>query len=81
MKNNVDSPEHYNHGIECIELMINTQGLDAVLDFCTCNAFKYLYRHQFKNGDEDIQKAKWYIDKYLELRQKNGLSSTMLKQN
>ena len=35
--------------------------------FCICNAFKYLYRHENKNGVEDVRKAKWYLDKYLEL--------------
>lgn len=68
MINDTDHPDHYNHGTECIELMLETQGIDAVLNFCTCNAFKYLYRHQFKGGDNDIQKAKWYIEKYLELK-------------
>ena len=38
-----------------------------VQSFCICNAIKYLYRWQRKNGIEDIKKAKWYIDKFLEL--------------
>lgn len=37
------------------------------MDFCLCNAFKYIWRHSRKNGVEDVRKAKWYIDKYLEL--------------
>lgn len=61
-------PTHYKKGAECIDVMLNTQGVDAVLNFCICNAFKYIYRHSFKNGDEDIRKAKWYLDKYLELK-------------
>jgi hypothetical protein len=65
---NVNHPSHYETGkFECIEVMIETQGVEAVRDFCLCNAFKYLYRHNGKNGVEDIKKAKWYIDKYLEL--------------
>lgn len=64
----VNHPSHYESGkFECIEVMLETQGKDAVMDFCLCNAFKYLYRHNRKNGTEDIKKAKWYIDKYLEL--------------
>ena len=27
---------------------------------------KYLFRWQFKNGAEDLKKARWYIDKLLE---------------
>ena len=40
---------------------------EAVLDFCICNAFKYLFRWKNKNGVEDITKANWYLNKYLEL--------------
>lgn len=35
----------------------------------SCNAIKYLYRWKRKNGIEDIKKAKWYIDKFLDLEQ------------
>lgn len=65
---NVNHPGHYETGkYECIDVMIETQGKQAVLDFCLCNAFKYIYRHNRKTGLEDIKKAKWYIDKYIEL--------------
>ena len=68
---NVNRPSHYCTGkFECIDVMLETQGKQAVLDFCLCNAFKYLYRHNGKNGYEDIKKAKWYLDKYIELAEK-----------
>lgn len=67
-QDNVNHPSHYESGkFECIEVMLETQGKEAVMDFCLCNAFKYLYRHKRKNGIEDIKKAKWYIEKYIEL--------------
>ena len=67
----VNHPGHYETGkFECIEVMQEALGTDAVKDFCICNAFKYLYRHKRKNGLEDIKKAKWYIDKYIELNNK-----------
>jgi hypothetical protein len=70
MKDIVNHPKHYETGnFECIDVMLETQGKEAVKSFCLCNAFKYLYRHNRKNGVEDIKKAKWYIDKYLELSQ------------
>lgn len=73
MADNVNHPSHYETGnFECIDVMLETQGLDAVKAFCICNAFKYIYRHNGKNGDEDIRKAKWYIDKYVELVDKQG---------
>ena len=65
---NVNHPDHYKTGkIECIDVMLETQGVEAVINFCVLNAFKYLYRHRNKNGIEDIQKAKWYLDKAIEL--------------
>ena len=74
MADNVNHPTHYETGkFECIEVMVETQGVEAVQDFCICNAFKYLYRHRRKNGKEDIEKARWYINKYLELEEKDEL--------
>lgn len=68
MKDNVNHPSHYESGnFECIDVMIETQGAEEVKSFCLCNAFKYLYRHKRKNGIEDIKKARWYIDKFIEL--------------
>ena len=64
----VNHPNHYKIGdIECIDVMLATQGVDAVINFCVCNSFKYIYRHVNKNGLEDIRKAKWYLNKALEL--------------
>ena len=47
--------------------MIETLGIDFVKGFCIGNAFKYIYRFKHKNGVEDVKKAKWYIDKFVEL--------------
>lgn len=73
----VNHPSHYESGkFECIEVMEEALGYDAVRDFCICNAFKYLYRHKRKNGYEDIKKAQWYINKYIEMTEEakeNGL--------
>ena len=72
MADNVQHPQHYETGkFECIDVMVETQGTIAVQDFCVCNAFKYLYRHRRKNGKEDIAKAAWYLNKYLELEGEN----------
>lgn len=74
MADNVNHPTHYETGkFECIEVMQEVFGTEAVQNFCVCNAFKYLYRHRRKNGKEDIEKARWYINKYLELEEKDEL--------
>jgi hypothetical protein len=72
MEDNINHPKHYElDKIECIDAMEMTQGRGAVMSFCLCNAFKYLWRHNRKNGLEDIKKAKWYLDKYIELAERS----------
>lgn len=71
MTDNVNHPSHYCPGqYECIDVMIETQGVEATMNFCMCNAFKYLYRQNGKNGLEDVRKADWHLCKYLELAEK-----------
>jgi len=68
MAGNVDHPSHYNQGkFECIDVMLEVYSVETVKAFCLLNAFKYLWRCNEKNGREDIEKAVWYLDKYLEL--------------
>jgi hypothetical protein len=64
----VNHPSHYETGkFECIEVMEEVFGVEAVKNFCLCNAFKYLYRTNRKNGLEDVKKCHWYVSKYLEI--------------
>ena len=73
MADNVNHPAHYETGkFECIDVMKETQGIEATMDFCVCNALKYIYRHRHKNGVEDIKKADWYLKKYIELQEEKG---------
>lgn len=68
-KDPVNHPEHYEtNGIECIDAMVASQGKDAVKEFCVCNAFKYIWRNKHKKSSvEDIKKAVWYLEKFLQL--------------
>lgn len=61
--NNIN-PDHYKKecSLECIESMELIFGEKAVLDFCICNAWKYIWRWKNKNGMEDLSKAEWYIN-------------------
>lgn len=64
----VNHPPHYElGGIECIDVMQAVYGVKAVKHFCMCNAFKYLFRTNRKNGEEDVDKAMWYLTKWKEL--------------
>lgn len=61
----VNHPAHYQskNGKECIEVMREKFGDDAVFNFCICNAFKYRFRAGNKEGnpaEQDLAKAKWY---------------------
>ncbi len=63
----VNSPPHYNQtGIECI------QAISAATDngfkyYLQGNIMKYLWRFDYKDKPlEDLQKAKWYLDKLIE---------------
>lgn len=70
MENDNINPSHYGHGkgVECIDVMMQQFGSDAVADFCKLNAFKYLFRMDHKsNALEDVKKAQWYLDKYLDI--------------
>ena len=66
MNDNINHPMHYLAGnFECIEVMEAVFGIEAVKSFCKLNAFKYLYRMDSKAGDEDAEKAVWYLRRYL----------------
>lgn len=71
----VNHPNHYtNGGMECIDEMLLIFGVEATMNFCLLNAWKYRRRALDKNGEEDIQKSHWYIAKYKSLKE-------MLKEN
>jgi hypothetical protein len=63
----VNHPSHYTGGkVECIDaLEAATKDLMGIQAVCTANAIKYLWRWKKKNGREDLEKAKWYIDRLL----------------
>jgi hypothetical protein len=59
---NVEYPKHYNShpsGIACIDITEH-------MNFCIGNAIKYLFRHEYKGGVEDLKKAKWYIEREID---------------
>lgn len=63
----VNHPSHYQGKNECIDVMVAMFGEEAVKHFCMCNAYKYRFRADKKNGEEDIKKAEWYESKLIEL--------------
>lgn len=68
VNDNVNHPKHYKEtSMECIETMIIAFGAEAVAMNCCINAYKYLFRYTSKNGIEDLNKAKWYLNKCWEI--------------
>lgn len=65
----VNDPPHYKqHEMECIDEMIVVFGVQAVIDYCKCAAWKYRYRAPYKHMSEmDNGKADWYLKKAKEL--------------
>jgi hypothetical protein len=65
---NVNHPSHYTQGaIECIDAIKEaTKGLLGIEAVCTANIIKYVWRWKFKNGVEDLRKARWYLDRLIE---------------
>lgn len=62
-KLNVDSPQHYNHGnIETIDIIKNNLTDEMFEGYLIGNITKYISRYRFKNGVEDLEKAKWYLE-------------------
>ena len=60
-KNNIN-PDHYgNSGIDVIDFCQANN-----LDFMQGNVIKYVFRYKNKNGLEDLEKAKEYIDRMIE---------------
>ena len=61
----VNHPDHYQSktGIEVIDVIeAFTDELNGVEAFDTGNAIKYICRWKNKNGVEDLEKARWYIE-------------------
>jgi len=59
--------DHYKKGgIQPIEYITSND-----LGFCEGNVVKYISRHEKKNGLEDLEKAKHYIELLIDLKYKN----------
>jgi hypothetical protein len=59
---NVRKPSHYNQGdIECIDAI--RAGLGKYFKYyCKGNVMKYIWREDYKNGIEDVDKAIVYLN-------------------
>lgn len=62
-------PSHYyKNEIDVIEFAKMQFSKDELKGFFRINALKYITRYDRKNGMEDLEKAKYYIDKLIDFR-------------
>lgn len=58
----VNHPPHYTTGsVECIDAIKAALTDDEFRGYCKGNAIKYSWRERNKGGDEDLNKAIWYL--------------------
>ena len=67
----VNSPKHYTQGD--MEVITAIEGLG--LDYHQGNVLKYISRYRFKNGMEDLQKAKWYVDRLIYIYEQDAIKT------
>lgn len=62
----VDHPSHYTQGgIECIDAIEAALSPEEFKGFCKGNAMKYEWREKHKGGKQSIEKAIWYLQRWL----------------
>lgn len=68
MADNINQPPHYTYGdIEIIDFIEQvTKDYKPELAFAIGNAIKYISRANRKNGKEDLDKARWYLNRAFE---------------
>ena len=65
---NIEHPKHYQQAdIECLDAIKAALSSEELKGFIKGNIIKYIWRSDHKNGLEDLQKAQWYLNWYLNL--------------
>lgn len=65
--NNVNHPNHYQGDIETIDYIKDKLTTEEFRGFVKGNILKYISRESLKNGDEDLKKSHWYLNKLIEV--------------
>ena len=60
------SPDHYKGEIECIQCIKASMSKIEFMGYLKGNLQKYTWRYRQKNGLEDLQKSKVYLDWLIE---------------
>jgi hypothetical protein len=74
MSDIINNPSHYiQGGLEVIEVLEKKLSPEAYKGFLMGNVLKYVLRHEYKGGVEDLKKARFYIERMIGI---NGSHST-----
>ena len=64
----VNHPSHYTDGgIECIEAIESALTNEEYRGYLKGNIQKYVWRERHKGGTESLKKARWYLDRLIQL--------------
>ena len=67
----VNQPKHYGQGdIECITYIEDFLSDDEYTGYLRGNIAKYLHRWRYKNGVEDLRKARWYLEALIQQQER-----------
>lgn len=70
----VNNPPHYNKaGIETIQAIKAMLG-EGFKYYLQGNIMKYIWRYEYKDGVQDLEKAQWYLNELIEDRQEDDTS-------
>lgn len=62
----VNRPGHYRQGgVECIEAIEASMSREEFQGYLKGNIQKYVWRYRYKNGRQDLEKARWYLDRLI----------------
>lgn len=78
MIDNVNSPPHYNKGgVECIDAIESMLTEEEFIGYLRGNSLKYRWRFRYKNGIEDLYKARWYEERLVKFIERSNYPTSI----
>ena len=72
----VNHPSHYRAGhIECIDYISDFLTDPEYIGYLRGSVAKYLHRWPYKNGQQDLEKAAWYLERLIKTVKENNNGS------
>lgn len=72
------NPSHYKQGeIECIDAIRAALGHEQFIGYLRGSEMAYQWRFPMKGGEQDLRKAKWYLDRLISEMSKPEVAEAM----